>query len=133
MTELIGELARSMNALAAAEPGTELHSRLVASVDTLARLIWAGNPPDPAADVPAPQEAATWEPGGGEAVEPEAAATMTKDEVKAKLLALSGKCDALDIAAVMEGMGYCKLSDIPADRYEELLANAETAVKELVS
>lgn len=143
MAELRQELTRSMDALAAAEPGTELHTRLVASVDTLMRLIWAGQTHDLTADVPAPQEAATWEPGGGEAVEPEPApkaepattpaTTMTKDEVKAKLLALSGKYDALDIAAVMEGMGYSKLSDIPAGRYAELLANAETAVKELVS
>lgn len=144
MTDLRGELTRSMSALAAAEPGTEAHSRLVASVDTLMRLLWAGQEPGMTADTPNITEATTWEPGGGEAVEPEPApkdsdtppweepaAGLTKDEVKAKLLALSGKCDALDIAAVMEGIGYHKLSDIPASRYEELLANAEAAVKEL--
>lgn len=144
MRDLKLELTRSMNALSEATPGTETHARLVASVDTLMRLIWSNEgicvaeANDPDLSVPdsrTPDEAATWGPGGGEAVEPETppTVTLTKDEVKAKLLALSGKCDALDIAAVMEGMGYSKLSDIPAARYAELLENADAAVKELVS
>ena len=57
--------------------------------------------------------------------------TLTKDEVKAKLLELSGKYDALDVAALMEGMGYTRLSDVPADKYQELLDKADAAVKEL--
>ena len=57
--------------------------------------------------------------------------TLTKDEVKAKLLELSGKYDALDVAALMAGMGYARLSDIPAGKYQELLNKADAAVKEL--
>ena len=56
---------------------------------------------------------------------------LTKDEVKAKLLELSGKHDALDVAALMESMGYTRLSDVPADKYQELLDKADAAVKEL--
>ena len=56
---------------------------------------------------------------------------LTKDEVKAKLLELSGKYDALDVAALMEGMGYTRLSDVPAAKYQELLDKADAAVKEL--
>lgn len=56
---------------------------------------------------------------------------LTKDEVKAKLLELSGKYDALDVAALMEGMGYARLSDVPAVKYQELLDKADAAVKEL--
>lgn len=56
---------------------------------------------------------------------------LTKDEVKAKLLELSGKYDALDVAALMEGMGYTRLSDVPAVKYQELLDKADAAVKEL--
>lgn len=56
---------------------------------------------------------------------------LTKDEVKAKLLELSGKYDALDVAALMESMGYARLSDVPAVKYQELLDKADAAVKEL--
>lgn len=56
---------------------------------------------------------------------------LTKDEVKAKLLELSGKYDALDVAALMESMGYTRLSDVPAVKYQELLDKADAAVKEL--
>ena len=57
--------------------------------------------------------------------------SLTKDEVKAKLLELSGKYDALDVAALMESMGYTRLSDVPAVKYQELLDKADAAVKEL--
>ena len=57
--------------------------------------------------------------------------SLTKEAVKARLLELSGKYDALDVASLMEGMGYIKLSDVPADRYQELLNKAEAAVKEM--
>lgn len=56
---------------------------------------------------------------------------LTKEAVKAKLLELSNQCDALNLAAVMDGMGYAKLSDVPAAKYGELLQRAETAAKEL--
>ena len=56
---------------------------------------------------------------------------LTKDEVKAKLLELSGKYDALDVASLMETTGYTRLSDVPAVKYQELLDKADAAVKEL--
>lgn len=155
MNELKNELCRCMNALANLEPGTEEHSRVIGDVDRLMWLIWhqetldqtGKDSPAPTAEAQpngetSPALAETWEPGGGEAVEesptaeekapgPAPAATLTKDEVKAKLLVLSSKCDALDVSNVMNGMGYGKLSEIPAARYYELLTKAEEAVKEL--
>ena len=68
-------------------------------------------------------------PGAPKDEEPKPA--LTKDEVKAKLLELSGKYDALDVAALMESMGYTRLSDVPAAKYQELLDKADAAVKEL--
>lgn len=56
---------------------------------------------------------------------------LTKDEVKAKLLALSDQYDDLDVSVVMESMGYSKLSDIPADKYSLLLDKVAEVVKEL--
>lgn len=56
---------------------------------------------------------------------------LTKDEVKAKLLALSDQYDDLDVSVVMESMGYSKLSDIPADKYSLLLNKVAEVVKEL--
>lgn len=75
---------------------------------------------------PAPESA----PENTEEPPPEAE-PMTKDEVKAKLLELSNQCDALDIAAVMDSMGYSKLSEVPAAQYAELLRRTEAVVKEL--
>lgn len=71
------------------------------------------------------------EPLPGSALEEEETTFLTKAEVKEKLLELSNKYDALDIAAVMESIGYSRLSDVPASKYAQLLANAEAAVKEL--
>lgn len=63
--------------------------------------------------------------------EPTPEPTLTKDEVKAKLLALSDQYDDLDVSVVMESMGYSKLSDIPADKYSLLLDKVAEVVKEL--
>ncbi len=52
------------------------------------------------------------------------APAITKDEVRKRLSVLQTNAD-LDIAALMQSMGYSKLSDIPADRYEELLEQAQ--------
>lgn len=102
--------------------------------------------PDPA------DPAATWEPGGGEAVEEEPAPadapvqekedaeaespatneepqpTLTKTEVLAQLTPISIKYGSL-VADVMNEMGYAKLSSIPAKRYGELLKKVEEAVR----
>lgn len=68
-----------------------------------------------------------------EVVEPEPApskATMSKEEVRDKLSTYSNKYDSLDVAAIMSEMGYSKLSDIPAERYGELIEHVEAHIKE---
>lgn len=102
------------------------------------------DPADPA------DPAATWEPGGGEAVEEEPAPagapaqeeaeaespatneepqpTLTKTEVLAQLTPISIKYGSL-VADVMNKMGYAKLSSVPAARYGELLKKVEEAVR----
>ena len=57
-------------------------------------------------------------------------ATMTKEEVRDKLSTYSNKYDSLDVAAIMSEMGYSKLSDIPAERYGELIEHVESHIKE---
>ena len=59
-----------------------------------------------------------------------AKATVTKEEVRDKLSTYSNKYDFLDVAAIMSEMGYGKLSDIPADRYGELIERVEAHIKE---
>ena len=153
MKELKNELCRCMGALATVEPGTEEHTRLVADVDRIMRLLWdhagvdgrlteddSAMARDEAREAPPETENVTEpdrnpdpvdEPGGAEPGEP--VPVLTKEEVKAKLLTLSNKYDALDLSAVMGEMGYSKLSDIPVARYGELLTRAEDAVKALVA
>lgn len=166
MKELKNELCRCMGALATVEPGTEEHTRLVADVDRIMRLLWdhAGADGKLTKDIipevnvghempsetngnfvpksisyhdpvgypgPVGVPVLVDEPSGAEPPAPEP--VLTKAEVKAKLLTLSNKYDALDLSAVMGGMGYTKLSDVPGERYTELLTRAENAVKELVS
>lgn len=105
--------------------------------------------PDPAADV-APR--GTWEAGGNEAVEavepvessaeaksedatpldePSAAneepsKPYTKEEVTAILTDLRNN-HGVDIAAVMQELGFAKLSSVPAERYAELIRKAQAA------
>lgn len=56
--------------------------------------------------------------------------TITKDEMKTRLSELGDKCsDDSVIPGAMKSMGYTKLSQIPAERYAELLEKVETAVK----
>lgn len=141
MKELKNELCRCMGALATVEPGTEEHTRLVADVDRIMRLLWLGETREQGMDQPDKNEApAEKAPVVVEApapvvegTKPAPEPTLTKAEVKAKLLTLSNKYDALDLSAVMGDMGYAKLSDVPGERYTELLTRAEDAVKELVS
>lgn len=105
--------------------------------------------PDPAADV-APR--GTWEAGGNEAVEAEEPAESsaeaksedaapsdepsaaneepskpyTKEEVTAILTDLRNN-HGVDIAAVMQELGFAKLSSVPAKRYAELIGKAQAA------
>lgn len=57
-------------------------------------------------------------------------ATMSKEEIRDKLSTYSNKYDSLDVAAIMSEMGYSKLSDIPAERYGELIEHVEAHIKE---
>lgn len=111
------------------------------------------DPADPAADV-APR--GTWEAGGNEAVEAEEPAAepvessaeaksedaapsdepsaaneepskpYTKEEVTAILTDLRNN-HGVDIAAVMQELGFAKLSSVPAERYAELIRKAQAA------
>lgn len=88
-------------------------------------------------DAPAPAEeekepAQAQEPASGDTEEEEPDPGVTKAELKQKLIDLTNRYDALDVAQIMAGMGYERLSDIPASRYPELLAAVDKAVKELV-
>ena len=112
---------------------------------------------EPAPEAEQPQAdpadpAATWEPGGGEAVEEEPAPadtpaqeeagaeaespatnedpqpTLTKTEVLAQLTPISIEYGNL-VSDVMNKMGYTKLSQIPSERYGELLKKVEEAVR----
>lgn len=68
------------------------------------------------------------------AVEPEAPATaepengISKSELRDKLATYSNNHDELDVAAIMQEMGYSRLSDVPAAKYADLLAKVEAAV-----
>lgn len=56
----------------------------------------------------------------------ETESAMSKAEMRTALSKLSGK--GVDIPAVLQQMGYTKLSDVPAEKYAELLARAEGAM-----
>ena len=103
------------------------------------------DPADPA------DPAATWEPGGGEAVEEEPAPAdapaqeeagaeaespatneepqLTLNDMRDKLTPISIKYGNDLVAEAMNEMGYAKLSGVPAARYGELLKKVEEAVR----
>ena len=56
----------------------------------------------------------------------ETAPVVSKAEMRTALSKLSGK--GADIPAVLQQMGYTKLSEVPTEKYAELLAKAEEAV-----
>lgn len=112
--------------------------------------------PVPEAEQPQPDpadRAATWEPGGGEAVEEEPAPadapaqeeaeaetetpatnedpqlTLTLNDMRDKLTPISIKYGNDLVAEAMNEMGYAKLSGVPAARYGELLKKVEGAVR----
>ena len=60
------------------------------------------------------------------AAKTETTPTMSKAEMRTALSKLSGK--GADIPAVLQQMGYTKLSEVPTEKYAELLAKAEEAV-----
>ena len=119
-----GAVARAYGCLRNVSEPNEVAACLYA-IETGGRLLTELNDTDRRNEGPAAEQI----PEAPKAEEPKPA--LTKDEVKAKLLELSGKYDALDVAALMESMGYTRLSDVPAAKYQELLDKADAAVKEL--
>lgn len=105
--------------------------------------------PAPEAEQPQADPAATWEPGGGEAVEEEPAPVdapvqeeaeaespatneepqLTLNDMRDKLTPISIKYGNDLVAEAMNEMGYAKLSGVPAARYGELLKKVEEAVR----
>ena len=73
----------------------------------------------------APVESATVEPAVTPCPKPEH--KLTKAEVRTALSAYANA--GADVATVMQGMGYAKLSDVPEDKYPELLEAAKKAVQ----
>ena len=59
--------------------------------------------------------------------DPDEPVPPTKDEVRKKLAAYQTQAN-LDVQALMQSMGYAKLSQVPASRYWELLEKAQKTV-----
>ena len=64
-----------------------------------------------------------------QAPEPPAAEPMTREEVLAILTPISNTAPDDLIPGVMAEMGYHRLSEIPADRYQELIDRVQEAMK----
>lgn len=75
--------------------------------------------PGPAPD-PEPEPEPEPKPGVGDGE------MLSKEDVRAKLAALATN-PKVNVAAIMAEMGYAKLSDVPAVRYQELLDKANAA------
>lgn len=151
------QLARCEVALIDSEPGTSLYQTALDCWMSLSYRIQDMEkdaeeaPAHKFEKVPAPtavsldpaQPSGALEPGGNESVEQEAppfepdsnpepdADLPTKQEVRTRLATLSAKYEQLNVAKIMAGMGFTRLSDIPAERYPELLRQVDEAVKEL--
>ena len=153
------QLARCETALIDCEPGTNLYQTALDCWMSLSYRIqdmeedtenaktpqFVKVPATTAVSLDPDQPSGALEPGGNESVEQEAppfdpapapepepdADLPTKQEVRTRLATLSAKYEQLNVAKIMEGMGFTRLSDIPAERYPELLRLADEAVKEL--
>ena len=62
---------------------------------------------------------------------PAAVGSISKEELREQLSALSNKHDDLDLPGIMAEMGHEKLSEFQPSEYAELLKRAKAAVKEL--
>ena len=56
---------------------------------------------------------------------------MSKEDLRDRLSTYSNKYDSLDIAQIMADMGYSKLSEIPCERYAELLDKVKAEIGEV--
>lgn len=145
------QLARCEEAVRNSEPGTSMYEMALSGWSS---IFWRlrelavyknieapESPAQTAVSLDPAQPSGTLEPGGNESVEPEAppfdpapepdADLPTKQEVRTRLATLSAKYEQLNVAKIMGGMGFSRLSDIPAERYPELLRQVDEAVKEL--
>lgn len=159
ITFLEEQLARCEEAVRNSEPGTSMYETSLScwssvfwriremTMDKTVKVL--ESPAPTAVSLDFDQPSGTLEPGGNDSVEQEAppfepdpdpapapepepdANLPTKQEVRTRLATLSAKYEKLDVAKIMEGMGFTRLSDIPAERYPELLRLADEAVKEL--
>ena len=155
ITFLEEQLARCEEAVRNSEPGTSMYETSLScwssvfcriremTMDKTVKVL--ESPAPTAVSLDPAQPSGTLEPGGNESVEQEAppfdpapapepepdADLPTKQEVRTRLATLSAKYEQLNVAKIMEGMGFTRLSDIPAERYPELLRLADEAVKEL--
>ena len=155
------QLARCETALIDCEPGTNLYQTALDCWMSLSYRIqdmeedtekaktpqFVKVPATTAVSLDPDQPSGALEPGGNESVEQEAppfdpapesepapepdADLPSKQEVRTRLATLSAKYEQLNVAKIMEGMGFTRLSDIPAQRYPELLRQVDEAVKEL--
>ena len=147
------QLSRCEEAVRNSEPGTSMYETALSCWSsvfwrmremTMDKTCEALDSPAPTAvSLNSDQPSGTLEPGGNESVEQEAPPfepdptpepepdLPTKQEVRTRLATLSAKYEQLNVAKIMEGMGFTRLSDIPAERYPELLRLADEAVKEL--
>lgn len=88
-----------------------------------------GDKPEAAKQTPPVSPEAEAKPTEAKAAAPATNETaLTKADVLAKLTPISMQYDKL-VPAVMSDMGYAKLSQIPAERYGELLSKVEEAVE----
>lgn len=142
LAALIERLHTRLQELPDEKLDTEEANRLLRNIGQASGLIYGldyeekEDAPEELPDAPAPAEeekepAQAQEPAPGD-TEEEPDPGVTKAELKQKLIDLTNRYDALDVAQIMAGMGYERLSDIPASRYPELLAAVDKAVKELV-
>lgn len=153
ITFLEEQLARCEEAVRNSEPGTSMYETSLScwssvfwriremTMNTTVKVL--ESPAPTAVSLDSDQPSGTLEPGGDESVEQEAPPFKpdptpepdvdlpTKQEVRTRLATLSAKYEQLNVAKIMGGMGFTRLSDIPAERYPELLRLADEAVKEL--
>jgi hypothetical protein len=144
LSALIERLHTRLQELPDEKLDTEETNRLLRNIGQASGLIYGldyeekeEDAPEELPNAPAPakeekEPAQAQEPASGDTEEEEPDPGVTKAELKQKLIDLTNRYDALDVAQIMAGMGYERLSDIPASRYPELLAAVDKAVKELV-
>ncbi len=102
---------------------TALATALVGSVPKVANTPTLFSAPVQPKDEPEPQQ--TPEPEPAPEPKPAPAPTVSLEEVRAKLAALSQSGKQAQVKELITKFGAQKLTEIPAEKYGELLAQAE--------